>query len=594
MEYRYDIDGLRAIAVISVILFHLGFLDNGYLGVDVFFVISGYLITSIIYKELLEDSFSFKRFYERRIRRIIPLLLFVVTIALLIGVFIMLPDDLENLAQSVVASNFSANNILMLITSSDYWAVTNDYKPLMHTWSLGIEEQFYFVYPPLIILVGFFSKKLIKTLLCFFVFTSLFLFVYNDNIPSNFYLLQYRFFELASGGLMAILTYNKISTTSKLNYVFYISFFTLILLLIIPSNSNKILIVATTIVTNLFLSIGKFIYKENEFSINFLQNKHIVYLGKISFSLYLWHQVVFAYSRYILFDKIDVWNFWPLLILTFALSIFTYHFIENPFRNKNFISTRKVLLILSFIFVLTTVSSLYLYIIGGVIKDYPSLDLYKKEMNNSFNLFSRANNIHIQYNEDVRKLDKSFNNLEDKKQVLVIGDSFGRDVVNIFLEGSFKNYIELSYFYIGNLGKDKSLRDRMNKADIIILAASNFIAQSRIPYLKENLPKLTCFGVKNFGYNNGLHYNKINKVIDYSNYFTNLRDGTLEIESKLKKEWEGRYVSMLDPIINQYGQVRVFTSDGKFISQDTEHLTKNGARFYAQLLEQEIKGLLIK
>lgn len=144
--YRTDIDGLRAIAVISVILFHLGYLPNGYLGVDIFFVISGYLITGIVFNEVIENRFSILKFYERRIRRIIPLVLFTTFIAFLPGVFFMLPDDLENLCQSIIASNFSMNNILMYITSDNYWDVRNDYKPLMHTWSLGIEEQFYLLY----------------------------------------------------------------------------------------------------------------------------------------------------------------------------------------------------------------------------------------------------------------------------------------------------------------------------------------------------------------------------------------------------------------------------------------------------------------
>ncbi|MGV4462924.1 acyltransferase family protein [Ornithobacterium rhinotracheale] len=138
MKYRIDIDGLRALAVISVIAFHFGFLPNGYLGVDIFFVISGFLITSIAYNEVQNDKFSVAKFYERRIRRIIPLLLVVTTISLFLGMLLMLPGDLENLAQAAVASNLSANNILMMITSSDYWNVTNEYKPLMHTWSLGI------------------------------------------------------------------------------------------------------------------------------------------------------------------------------------------------------------------------------------------------------------------------------------------------------------------------------------------------------------------------------------------------------------------------------------------------------------------------
>ena len=161
--YRTDIDGLRAIAVLSVILFHLGYLSNGFLGVDVFFVISGYLITGLVYKEVEHNKFSILRFYERRIRRIVPLVLFTTFTAFAIGMLVMLPNDLENLCQAVIASNLSANNILMFITSADYWALHNDYKPLMHTWSLGIEEQFYLLYPVILFFLKGDRKRFIFT-----------------------------------------------------------------------------------------------------------------------------------------------------------------------------------------------------------------------------------------------------------------------------------------------------------------------------------------------------------------------------------------------------------------------------------------------
>lgn len=145
--FRYDIQGLRAIAVIAVIIFHCGFLPNGYLGVDVFLVISGFLITKIIYADFLEDKYTVAVFYERRFRRIIPLVLLTVTVVLILGLLFMLPDDLENLSQSVIATNFFGNNVLQYLTVGDYWDVWNDYKPLLHTWSLGVEEQFYVIFP---------------------------------------------------------------------------------------------------------------------------------------------------------------------------------------------------------------------------------------------------------------------------------------------------------------------------------------------------------------------------------------------------------------------------------------------------------------
>ena len=126
IKYRKDIDGLRAIAVLSVIFFHLGYLPNGYLGVDIFFTISGYLITKIVYAESVENKFSITQFYLRRIRRIIPLVLFTSSIAVLIGFFVMLPDDFENLCQSLIATNFFGNNILQLITTGNYWDIVNN------------------------------------------------------------------------------------------------------------------------------------------------------------------------------------------------------------------------------------------------------------------------------------------------------------------------------------------------------------------------------------------------------------------------------------------------------------------------------------
>ena len=152
------------------------------------------MITGIVYNEVLENKFSVIGFYERRIRRIFPLVLFTIAVAFIIGLLFMLPDDLENLCQSIFASNFSANNILMLITSDDYWAVKNDYKPLMHTWSLGIEEQFYLLYPIIFLFLKGEKKKFILPLLIILTSLSIILFLVSNNTSAKFYLIQYRFF----------------------------------------------------------------------------------------------------------------------------------------------------------------------------------------------------------------------------------------------------------------------------------------------------------------------------------------------------------------------------------------------------------------
>ena len=148
MHYRPEIDGLRAVSVIPVIFFHAGleFFKGGFLGVDIFFVISGYLITLIILNDLDKGNFSLSKFYERRARRILPALFFVICCCVPFAYFWMLPDPLENFGQSVFATIFFANNVLLWMTSG-YWDLASEFKPLIHTWSLAVEEQFYIVFP---------------------------------------------------------------------------------------------------------------------------------------------------------------------------------------------------------------------------------------------------------------------------------------------------------------------------------------------------------------------------------------------------------------------------------------------------------------
>jgi len=598
IKYRNDIDGLRAYAVIAVIIFHLGFLPNGYLGVDVFFVISGFLITSIIYKELTNNSFSIWKFYERRIRRIIPLLLFITTTAFGIGMFLMLPDDLENLAQSVVASNFSANNILMLITSADYWATKNEYKPLMHTWSLGIEEQYYIIYPFLLLLVSKIRSRFIYHFLILISIISIILFLFYGNPASRFYLLQYRFFELSVGGVFAIAFFGKKLSNPITNYIFNLSALGILACLLIPGLSNQFLIIATTILTVILLTTGGLLSENNIVSKYVFQNSIVVYIGKISFSLYLWHQLIFAFSRYAYFEEITFSNSLILVALTFILSILTYHFVENSFRNRKLFSTKKVLTILSITFLLSTSSALFIYFIGGVYKDFDAIGLTTEDVKkHGYNLFSSTDNIHIHYNEKVRKLDEPFNNL-NKRNILVIGNSYGRDVANIFLESSMNSENELRYFNINRAKKDENIIERWKNADVIIFAAKGFLSKDWIMDIGQvfgftvDLQKVYVFGTKDYGYSNGIHYNNMSSISDFSNYYANMRDGTLEDEKLLQTEWNTNYISLISPIIDKEGKIRIFDDNGKFISQDTVHLTKAGAIFYSIILRKKIEMLI--
>lgn len=597
MIYRTDIDGLRALAVVSVILFHLGYLPQGYLGVDVFFVISGFLITGIVYNETKNEKFSVLKFYERRIRRIIPLLLLVSLVAFLLGLWLMLPDDLENLSQGVIASNFSFNNILMYLTSSNYWDVKNDFKPLMHTWSLGIEEQFYLLYPFLFYFFKGNRLKYIKPILFVLTFVSFILFLGQVNSAAKFYFIQYRFFELSLGGICAI-QFSELKVGKIQGFFLYLSLILLVFCLLTPFLNNDISVLLTIILTSVILVIGKYYYNNKGLYKSIFTNNYITYIGSISYSLYMWHQIVFAFGRYAFLEKVTPISAIILVLITVFLSIFSYYLVENTFRNKKIMKTKTVLWFTSIIFVITSGSAFYVYTIGGVVKDFPELNLYKNQMGNKSNFLSGKSNIHIQYNEDVRKMDIPFEETEMPK-VLVIGNSYGRDVVNILMESDFKDNIEINYFDINRILKDETIIDRINVADYIFFAFRKFRGKDFINEIESNYNikidknKIWVFGTKDFGVSNGIYYNKVkNGTNQYETYWASMKEGVLETNKRLKSEWGERYINLIELVANEQNKVRVFTTDGKFISQDTAHLTKFGAQMYASLLRNKLDQIL--
>ncbi len=587
-NYRTDIDGLRAVAVISVILFHLSYLPNGYLGVDIFFVISGYLITGKIFSDVEKNKFSILRFYEKRIRRIIPLVLFTTLIAFVLGLLFMLPDDLENLSQSVFASNISANNILMKIKFADYWSVQNDYKPLMHTWSLGIEEQFYLLYPIIFYFLQGGRKKYLLPLLIFLSAISLLLFFISNNALAKFYFLQYRFFELSIGGVCAIY-FSKRDTLvrfKKSQFVLLLIFSMLVFLLffkLIISNDLKILF--TVILTASILVLGDLHFQNNSLYEALLSNKVFRGIGKISFSIYMWHHIVFAFSRYVLIEEISFYHAIILILLVVILSIASYFFIENPFRKKNFIKTKALLLVVSIAFLFLTTASLYVYMKGGIIKDVPELGI--STSNNIAQLIESQSNINIKYNEDIRILNEPFTKTH-KVKVLVIGNSFGRDVANIILESSVKDWLELRYSDL-ILKSDDELITRCRNADLIFFG-SDYPTENMKSKYSIDMNKVWVFGLKNFGYCNGIHYNS--KIKNYSTYRTSMKTGILERNDDFKNQWAERYIDLIELVADAEGRVLVFTPQGKFISQDTGHFTKFGAAYFAELLDSKLKEII--
>ncbi|NLN49745.1 MAG: acyltransferase [Clostridiales bacterium] len=569
---NYFFDYLKGIAIIAVVFYHAGLLKYGYLGVDLFFVINGYLITKSIINSYERGNFSYFSFLIRRCERLWPLVLLLGTVSLVCGYFTMLPDDLENLAQSVVASNFFANNILAYITTGNYWDVVQSYKPLMHTWYLGILLQFYLVYPLLIIIIHYFSKKFkidLFFIICIITFISLTLCVIQSKDSIKFYFLQYRFFEFTAGGFLFLL--NSESSVIKSKNLFWVITLCVVLILSISNTINPDFIRLLAVVV---LSVTALSYAQKcdaKTSPEALPLKLLASIGLGTYSIYIWHQPILAFYRYVFNNKMEVSDFIICFILIIFISLISYIFVEKRLL-KNKVSFFVFSIIL---FIASTAGAIYLYMIAGIVRDVPELDIYKNNVRRG---------IHAEYCDRVYKMNKDFVN-DTRKKILVIGNSFARDWANILLESEYASDIQISYSYAAD-----GLETKAKEADYIFV----FISGQTTVTMKYNLPlyissnkellnKTYCIGPKRFGENNGMIYN-LRGQSNYHHLSVEIDQETAYNNKIGKIEWGDKYIDMMGSIQNEDGTVRVFTSDGKFIAQDCRHLTQAGAKYYASII----------
>lgn len=596
MNFRKDIEGLRALSVISVILFHLGLMTNGFLGVDVFFVISGYLITSIIYLKLKNGRFTIRDFYIKRFRRILPLLSVTSLSSLVVGMFLMLPDDLENLCQQILASNFSLNNFLMLTTSSDYWAIKNEYKPLMHTWSLGIEEQYYLLFPLLMIL-GFSTIKRNRIFHVLVIATSIsfLLYILQNDEGNRFYLLQYRFYEMSFGGVMALYGQKSLKTIksgSLSTFLLLLSFLALIYLFTV-SKTSILLVPLTTLCTGLLLHLNGM---NKTRALRFLELGFFTFVGRLSFSLYMWHQILFAFWRYSLGEITSIADILILITSLFVVSFLSYKYVELPFRSRDVLRFRTVALFVTTVMLIASCTAYVIYSFGGVYKEYELLDVNPKlVLQEGLNTPWRTkDNINIHYNMRNFEYDIPFKE-DSRLKVLVMGDSFGRDFINILREGKFTDTLQISYLDTKNWSHQNV--DRFMDSDIVFLSNDKSIEDISLSFeihsiLVEN-KALYRIGPKKFGQNAGVFYNEYARIKDFENYVIPIDQNLMDKEHQLSLAWGDFYVSMLVPASNENG-LRVFSDEGKLISQDTLHLTKGGARFYSKKLRDKLAGIFME
>lgn len=346
MKYRSEIDGLRALAVVPVILFHAGFelFNGGFIGVDVFFVISGYLITTIIIEDMENNCFSFIYFYERRVRRILPALFFVMLACIPFAWMWMVPGQMKDFSQSIVAVSLFASNLLFW-KESGYFEPSAEEKPLLHTWSLAVEEQYYVLFPIFLFLTWRFGKTRVFWLIVAMASISLILseWGWRNKVTANFYLAPTRVWEIFAGSIAAFVVQKK--GVQKSEIMSLLGLLAIIFAFLFYDEKTPFPSVYTLVPVVGVVLLIMFGDKET-LAAKLLGTKLFVGIGIISYSAYLWHQPIFAFARIRTLEEPPASLMLVLAVFSLFLAIVSWRYVEMPFRNRKQY-TRKYIFLLS-------------------------------------------------------------------------------------------------------------------------------------------------------------------------------------------------------------------------------------------------------
>jgi len=340
-KYRPDIDGLRAVAVLPVLLFHvgIGLAPGGFVGVDIFFVISGYLITGLISAEMHEGTYSITKFYVRRARRIFPALFFMCAVTALLVLLFCLPSDAKRFSNALAAATLFGSNIYFYLTA-DYFAAAAETQPLLHTWSLAVEEQFYIFFPLILLLVRRYFGRRERLVMAALALASLALSIWlvRTDKAAAFYLLHSRAWELLLGGLLALGVFPAVRSRMLAGALGLIGLALIAGSVLFYRESMPfpgLAALAPCVGAALLIHTGK---DASLLTAQALSLGPVRFIGLISYSLYLWHWPVAVISRYAAF-----WYGWDpdlklhklaVLGVSFAAAVLSWHFVERPFRQR--------------------------------------------------------------------------------------------------------------------------------------------------------------------------------------------------------------------------------------------------------------------
>jgi peptidoglycan/LPS O-acetylase OafA/YrhL len=607
--YRREVDGLRALAVLPVLFFHAGFqtFSGGFVGVDVFFVISGYLITSIIEKQT--GTFTLMNFYERRARRILPALFVVMFACVPFAWLWLLPSDMKEFSDSVLTVSTFISNILFWRTSG-YFDTATDLKPLLHTWSLAVEEQYYLFFPIFLMLTWRLGKRWILVMLAVAAAVSLEAAQWGSvaEPAAAYYLLPTRGWELLIGVFLAFyslssvkLNINKavseVGGSIGLLLVLYAIFAfdkhtpSPSLYTLIPTIGTALIILCATQQT----AVGKL-----------LGNKLLVGVGVISYSAYLWHQPLLAFAKHRSLGESSKLLLGALVVAAVILAYFSWKYVEVPFRNKQRFGRKEIFKYGASLSAAFIVFGLVGNLTAGFLYRYDEKDRYLASLQGS---------------EAGKYVDKRFDELtmkpfdasDSRKRILVIGDSFAKDLVNALYESGFTHKIQIATrdinwrcgniflersAFVRNIAKDglrmcegkglyedAELRKLMLSSDEIWFASSwqywqAELLQKSVANVEQYLRKrVKVFGTKSFGKVNIkelLSFSEQQRLASKSVVSADTIKTNALMKSTLKADV---FVDIQELLCGTNTSLCALFQKGALISYDGWHLTKLGAKY---------------
>lgn len=593
MTYRPEIDGLRAVAVLPVIFFHAGFstFSGGFVGVDVFFVISGYLITALILSERQAGNFSLLRFYERRARRLLPALYLVMLVCLPFAWKLMLPDDFENFGQSLVATTLFGNNILLWRTA-DYFGLNSQFKPLVHTWSLAVEEQFYIVYPLLLLLLLRMRNRGAALVLLALALLSLALSQWMATrapVPA-FYLFPTRAWELLLGAIVAFYAQRQPAgggwpvLPPPARDALSLAGLAAIAIAVATFRNDMPHPGLYTLLPTLGTALVIAFCSTDTLTGKLLANRLLVGIGLISYSAYLWSNPLFAFARVGSVDEPTLGIYWVCIVATFILALVTWRFVEQPFRRGALFGKKTLLALAAGVGLLIASVGWVIHVNSGFVQLWPELDAQIKDSSRELNATFNRRPLQFQdapFSQDARR------------KVLVLGDSFARDFINAGLENGYFSNSEISYseVFLSCIGTadhlNEALRRRVARADVLIFGSPPPSLQcwradfALLRYIGAK--KIVVVGTKNFGWN-------LNAVMrldpaERRQFRARVLQDIWAYNGIMARVLpEAHFVNQLALLADADRRVALFTEDGKLISQDRNHLTRHGARHVGKIL----------